>query len=113
MPHDRRRPEAGEPVGIQPQGGEHREMSVDRVGLALPAAGLAVGLLRLDDREAGGRDRAGQSDTVAARALHRHHRPRPRRTVDDPGQQLRKPELSLLIFRVPIGVPVGRAISSP
>jgi hypothetical protein len=45
-------PRQGEPVGIQTQGGEHREMSVDRVGLALPAARLAVGLLRLDDRDA-------------------------------------------------------------
>jgi hypothetical protein len=29
-------------------------MGVDRVGLALPAAGLAVGLLALDDGQAGG-----------------------------------------------------------
>ena len=63
-------------------------MGVDRVGLALPAAGLAVGLLALDDRQAGGRDRAGQPDTEAAGALDRHDHPRTRRLVDDPGQQL-------------------------
>ena len=56
----------------------------------LPAAGLAVGLLALDDRQAGGGDRAGQPDTETARALDRHDNPRPRRTVNDPGQQLRE-----------------------
>ena len=65
-------------------------MGVDRVGLALPAAGLAVGLLALDDGQAGGSDRTGQSDTEAARALDRHDHPRPGRMVEDPGQQLGK-----------------------
>jgi hypothetical protein len=64
-------------------------MGVDRVGLALPAAGLAVGLLALDDGQAGGSDRAGQPDAEAAGALDRYDDPRPRRMVDDPGQQLR------------------------
>ncbi len=35
-------------------------------------------------------DRAGQPDTEAAGALDRYDHPRPRRMVDDPGQQLRE-----------------------
>ena len=83
-------------------------MGVDRVGLALPAAGLAVGLLALDDGQTGGSDRAGQPDTEL-------RVPSIETTTRGPGAWSRiqasnsaKPELSLLIFRVPIAVPLGR-----
>jgi hypothetical protein len=92
-------------VGVQAQRGEHREMGVDRVGLALPAAGLAAGLLALDDRQAGGRDRACQADAEAAGV------PSIDTTTRGPGARSRiqarnsaKPELSLRIFRVPIAL---------
>jgi hypothetical protein len=62
-------------------------MGIDRVGLALPMSGRAVGLFALDDGQAGGGGRAGQSDTEAARALDRHDHPRPRRMVEDPGRR--------------------------
>ena len=53
----------GQPVGVQAQRGQHGQVGVDRVGLAPPAAGLAVGLLALDhDSQAGGGQRAGQPD---------------------------------------------------
>ncbi len=61
-------------------------MGVDRVGLALPAAGPAVGLLTLDDDQAGGNDCASQPDTKAARALDRDDHPRPRRKRRRRGQ---------------------------
>ena len=76
----------GQPVGVQPQRGQHRQMGVDRVGLAAAAAGLAGRLLALDHRQAGGGDRAGQPDPVAAGALDGHHQPRSRGVVEDPGQ---------------------------
>ena len=63
-------------------------MRVDGVGLALAAAGLAAGLLALDDQQAGGVSGAGEPDTVAACALDRDGQPRPGGVVDDPGQQL-------------------------
>jgi hypothetical protein len=86
-------------------------MGVDRVGLALPAAGLAVGLLALDDGQAGGSDRAGQPDPEAAGALDTTTRgPGAWSTIQ--ASNSAKPELSLLIFRVPIAVPVGSASST-
>ena len=42
---------------------------VERVGLALPAAVLAVGAAGLDDADAGGGEGAGQARAVAAGAL--------------------------------------------
>jgi hypothetical protein len=44
-------------------------MGVDRVGGARPAAGLPVGLLALDDSQAGGSDRASQPDPEATGTL--------------------------------------------
>ena len=78
----------GQPVGVQAQRGQHGQVRVDRVGLALAAAGLAVGLLALDDEQAGRGGGAGQADAVAAGALDGHHQPRSGGVVDDPGQQL-------------------------
>jgi hypothetical protein len=63
-------------------------MGVDWVGLAAAAAGVAGRLLALDDRQAGGADRAGQADPVAAGALDGHHQPWSRGVVEDPGQHL-------------------------
>ena len=63
-------------------------MGVDRVGLAPSAASLPVGLLALDNGQAGGSHRAGQADTVATSALDGHHHSRSRRHLDNPGQQL-------------------------
>ena len=78
----------GQPVGVQAQRGQHGQVRVDRVGLALPAAGLAVGLFALEHDQAGRGGGAGQPDAVAAGALDRHRQPRSGGVVDDPGQQL-------------------------
>ena len=78
----------GQPVGVQAQRGQHGQVGVDRVGLALPAAGLAVGLFALEHDEPGRGGGAGQPDAVAAGALDGHRQPRPGGVVDDPGQQL-------------------------
>ena len=78
----------GQPVGVQAQRGQHGQVGVDRVGLALAAAGLAVGLLALEHQQAGGGGGAGQPDAVAAGALDGDDQPRPGGVVDDPGQQL-------------------------
>ncbi|MCW2720428.1 MAG: hypothetical protein JWR81_4250 [Pseudonocardia sp.] len=83
-----RRRRGARSTGVQTQRGEHREMGVEGVGLALPAASLAVGLLALDHHQAGGGDRAGKSHAAASRALDRRHHTRPRSVVDDPCQQL-------------------------
>ena len=78
----------GQPVGVQAQRGQHGQVRVDRVGLALAAAGLAVGLFALDDEQPGRGGGAGQPDAVAAGALDRDGQPRSGGVVDDPGQQL-------------------------
>ena len=78
----------GQPVGVQAQRGQHGQVRVDRVGLALPAAGLAVGLFALEHDQAGRGGGAGQADAVAAGALDRDRQPRTGGVVDDPGQQL-------------------------
>ncbi|MDT7706926.1 MAG: hypothetical protein QOG20_2533 [Pseudonocardiales bacterium] len=83
-----RRRRGARSTGVQTQRGEHREMGVEGVGLALPAASLAVGPLALDHHQAGGGDRAGKSHAAASRALDRRHHTRPRSVVDDPCQQL-------------------------
>ena len=57
---------AAGPAGLRGPGGAD---GVERVGLALPAAVLAVGAVDLDDADAGGGDVAGQAGAVAAGAL--------------------------------------------
>ena len=57
---------AAGPPGLGGPGGADR---VQRVGLALPAAVLAVGAVHLDDPDAGRGDVAGQAGAVAAGAL--------------------------------------------
>jgi hypothetical protein len=66
----------GKPVGVQPQRGQHGQVGVDRVGLALALAPFVGGLLTLDHDQTGGRQRLGQPYPVAA-ALERHRQPRP------------------------------------
>src|SRR4029453_3521903 len=87
-------------------------MGVDRVGLAPSAASLPVGLLALDNGQAGGSHRAGQADTVATSALDGHHHSGPGATSTIQASNSAKPQSSLLILRVPIARPVGSAIST-
>src|SRR4051794_17717498 len=63
-------------------------MGVDRVGFALSSTGPAIGLFALDHGQAGGGNRAGQPNTVAAGALDGDGHPLPWRQVDYPSQQL-------------------------
>jgi hypothetical protein len=73
-------------------------VGVDRIGFALAAARLAVGLFALEDKQAGGGG-AGESDAVAAGAFDREGDAGSGGVLEDPGQQLgvaacRVPELS-------------------
>ena len=79
------------PAGVEAQRGQHRQVGVDRVGLALPAALLAAGLLALDHQQASGGQRPRQPDPIAAAALDAHRHPGPGRHLRDGGQQLREP----------------------
>jgi hypothetical protein len=49
------------PAGVQAQRGQHRQVGIDRVGLALPAPLLAAGLLALDHQQARGGQRPRQT----------------------------------------------------
>jgi hypothetical protein len=69
---------------MKAQCGEHGQVRVDGIGLALPAPGAARGLLGLEDLQPGG----GKPDAVAAAALDRDDQPGPGGVVGDPGQQL-------------------------
>jgi hypothetical protein len=51
-------------------------------------ARMAVRLLALDHEQAGGGDRAGKRQAVAAGSFDRHDQARSRGVIDDPGQQL-------------------------
>jgi hypothetical protein len=68
--------------------GQHRPAGgdrVDRVGLALPAAGLAIRPVDLDHRDGLGGQVAGQTGAVGAGALHPHLDQRAE--AAQPGQQ--------------------------
>jgi hypothetical protein len=76
---------------VQAQRGQHRQVRVDRVGLALPAAPFAAGPLALDHQQPGGGQRPRQPDPVAAGARSTHRHPRPGHRLRDRGQQPREP----------------------
>jgi hypothetical protein len=79
---------SGQPIGVQTQRGQDREVGIDRVRFSLATTGRAVRLLTLDDEQASGGDRAGQPGAVAAGPLDRHDHPGTRRTLGDPRKQL-------------------------
>jgi hypothetical protein len=78
----------GQPVGVQSQCGQHRKMSIDRVGFALPAPSAAGWLGAFDDHESGGHGRAGQAYPVAAGPLDGYDQPRAGSVLHDPVDQL-------------------------
>jgi len=63
-------------------------VGVDRVGLALSAAGFAMGLFAFEHDQTGRGGGAGQPDAVAAGAFDRDDDAGPGGVFDDPGQQL-------------------------
>ena len=76
----------GQPRGVEAERGEDGEVGVDRVGFALAAAGLTVGLFALEDEQAGGGSCARESDAVAAGAFDGYDEPGSGGVVVDPGQ---------------------------
>ena len=80
-----------QPVRVQAQRGQHRQVGIDGVGLALPAALPAAGLLALDHQQPGGGQRPGQPRTVPAGALNRDRHPQSGRHLGNGVQQLGEP----------------------
>jgi hypothetical protein len=84
---DRAVPALGRAVGPAGLRGPRGADRVQRIGLALPAAVLAVGSVHLDDPDAGGGDVASQAGAVTAGALDadQAHRPEPAQPAQQPG----------------------------
>ena len=84
-------PRHRQPAGVQAQRGQHRQVGIDGIGFALPAALFAAGLLALEHQQPGGGQRPRQPDPVAAAALDADRHPRPGRHLGDRGQQPGEP----------------------
>ena len=62
----------GHSASVAAERGSGRGLGVDGVGLAAPAARLAVRAVRLDDLDAGRGEVPGEARTVGSGALHAH-----------------------------------------
>ena len=103
----------GQPLGVQAQRRQDGQVGVDRVGLALSAAGFAMGLFALEHDQTGRGGGAGQPDAVAAGAFDRDDDAGSGGVFEDPGQQLGVAGGVVADGAVRrSGSPVGRAIST-
>jgi hypothetical protein len=75
---------AGRPAGLRSPRGAH---GIEGIGLARPAAVLAVGAIYLDDPDPGRGDMAGQARAIAAGPLDpdQAHGPEPAQPAQQPG----------------------------